>query len=375
MTRPRRGFALVFAAWFGAALTSCAALTSWDQYVGGSRDASTDGLSPETRPGMEAGDGAAPPDSTLPDSTLADASPDSTPADTEMPNPGDSGVMGDSATSADTLVPPQDSAPADSTVTVDAAEAGALDASEASVADSAADSAEAAAATFTVGGTIAGLFSQDALQLALNGSPQTFDPPAFTFATPVASGASYSVTVVMNPTTPIAETCSVAMGMGTVQGSKVAVTCVVNSYTVAGTVTGYAGTGLQLSNGTSTITVPATDSGTASFTFPALASGQTYSVTVTAPPTGPGAYCTVSNDSGTIGSSNVTGVQVTCVPIPACSPTCTDGAACVVNGDCGSAVCSGTCQPPGCAPNCDPGSPCGADGDCTSGTCTVPMCM
>jgi hypothetical protein len=375
MTRRKQGVVLVLAGWFAAALTSCAALTSWDQYVGGSHDASSDGASPEARPAMEAGDTTTPPDSTLPDSTLADGPPDSASADTEIPNPRDSSAMGDSATSGDTLVPPpQDSAPADSTVTMDAAEASTLDAREAS----AADSAEAAAGTFTVGGTMAGLFSQDSVQLALNGSPQAFGPPAFTFSTPLASGASYAVTVSRNPSSPIAETCTVSMGMGTVPGAdvtSVAVTCVANSYTVGGTVTGYAGTGLQLSDGTTSLTVPATDSGTASFTFPALSSGSSYAVTVAAPPTGPAAYCTVTNDSGTIGASNVTGVQVTCVPVPACSPVCTDGAACVVNGDCGSAVCSGTCQPPACAPNCDPGAACGADGDCTSGTCTVPTCM
>ena len=51
--------------------------------------------------------------------------------------------------------------------------------------------------------------------------------------------------------------------------------------------------------------------GTASFTT-ALASGGTYSVTVFSQPTGPDQTCTVSNGSGTIGTSNVTNVAVDC---------------------------------------------------------------
>jgi hypothetical protein len=297
------------------------------------------------------------------DSTIAVA--DSAIADTAMPSPGDSAPTDDTT-------PPADSGSVDTSAPLDAPVG--LDASDGSVADS----AEAATGSFTVGGTVAGLFSQDNLQLALNGSKQLFSPPDFTFAMPLANGAAYAVTVTMDPQTPIAETCTVSMGTGTVQGANVtdvAVKCVVNSYTIGGTVTGYSGTGLQLGDGTDTITVTATDSGTSSFVFPALASGEGYAVTVATPPNGPSEYCTVSA-SGTIGASNVTGVDVTCVPVPACSPSCTDGAGCVLSGDCASGVCSGgTCQAPACAPGCPTGAACGADGDCASGTCTVPTCQ
>ena len=48
-----------------------------------------------------------------------------------------------------------------------------------------------------------------------------------------------------------------------------------------------------------------------SFVFPtALATGVNYSVTVTTQPNG--LTCSVTNGSGTVGSSNVTNVQVTC---------------------------------------------------------------
>ena len=64
-----------------------------------------------------------------------------------------------------------------------------------------------------------------------------------------------------------------------------------------------------LDNGTDSLTVTA--NGT--FTFKtALASGATYSVTVGTQPTGE--TCTVTNGSGTVGTSNVTNVAVACSP-------------------------------------------------------------
>jgi hypothetical protein len=54
----------------------------------------------------------------------------------------------------------------------------------------------------------------DDLTLSANGS--------FTFPTPVASGATYSVTIRATPSSPIGQTCSVSNASGTVGGSPVA---------------------------------------------------------------------------------------------------------------------------------------------------------
>ena len=177
--------------------------------------------------------------------------------------------------------------------------------------------ANTVSSTYTVGGTISGL-TASGLTLKETVSGQTLSPASgatsFTFPTAVASGASYSVTVSAQPA---GETCVVANGSGTVPSANVTnvqVTCTANTvsstYTVGGTISGLTASGLTLKEAVSGQTLsPA--SGATSFTFPtAVASGASYSVTVSAQPTGE--TCAVANGSGTVGSSNITSVQVTC---------------------------------------------------------------
>jgi predicted GH43/DUF377 family glycosyl hydrolase len=167
---------------------------------------------------------------------------------------------------------------------------------------------------YTIGGLISGLTSAG-LSLKESISGQTVSPAAnaasFTFPTAVASGASYSVTVSVQPA---GETCTVSNGSGTVASSNVTsvqVTCTASaSYTIGGTISGLTASGLTLANGADMVSPVAN---AISFTFPiAVASGASYSVTVSAQPTGE--TCTVSNGSGTVASSNVTSVQVACTP-------------------------------------------------------------
>ncbi len=166
--------------------------------------------------------------------------------------------------------------------------------------------------TYTIGGTISGL-TGSGLVLATNGQTvtTTANSTSFTFPTAVASGTSYSVTVNTQPT---GETCTVANGSGTVGTSNVTnvqVACTANTsstYTIGGTISGLTAGGLTLATNGQTVS-PA--SGAASFTFPtAVASGASYSVTVSTQPTGE--TCTVANGSGTVGTSNVTNIQVAC---------------------------------------------------------------
>ena len=81
------------------------------------------------------------------------------------------------------------------------------------------------------------------------------------------------------------------------------------TYTVGGTVTGLKGSGLQVSSGLLTLTISADGA----FTFPInLKSGTAFGVTVVAQPKSPAQVCTVTGGSGTVGTSNVTDVAVTC---------------------------------------------------------------
>ena len=172
----------------------------------------------------------------------------------------------------------------------------------------------AAAATYTVGGTVGGL-TGSGLALKLNsGSAFAINVNgAFTLPGTFPSGASYAVTLAVQPLNP-AQTCSVANGTGTIGSANVtsiAVTCVTNTYTVGGSVSGLTGSGLALLLNGST-NLPISTNGTFVFTG-AIDSGATYAVTVDTQPANPTQICTVANGNGTIGAVNVTNVVVTCV--------------------------------------------------------------
>jgi len=172
-------------------------------------------------------------------------------------------------------------------------------------------------ATYTVGGTIAGL-TGTGLILRDNGGDDLVIPPGattFTFATPVATGSAYAVTVLTQPSAPT-QACTVTAGSGTVRAGNVttvAVTCVFDAFTVGGTITGLTGTGLVLQdNAGDDLLVPA---GATTFTFgTAVPSGAPYAVTVLTQPTSPSQLCTVEGGAGTVTSAGITDIAITCVP-------------------------------------------------------------
>ncbi|MGA8221852.1 MAG: hypothetical protein WB780_09395, partial [Candidatus Acidiferrales bacterium] len=167
--------------------------------------------------------------------------------------------------------------------------------------------------TYTIGGTVSGL-SGTGLILQNNGGNNLAISANgnFTFSTAIASGGSYNVTVLSEPSSP-AQNCAVTNGSGTANANvtSVQVTCSAATYTVGGTVINLAGVGggLQLEdNGDDSLLVNA--NGT--FTFPvALASGSAYSVTVSAQPSSPAQTCEVTDGSGTA-TANVTNIVVDC---------------------------------------------------------------
>jgi 6-phosphogluconolactonase (cycloisomerase 2 family) len=169
------------------------------------------------------------------------------------------------------------------------------------------------APTYTIGGAVGGL-AGTGLVLQDNGGDDLAIPSsgAFTFATRLASGAAYGVTVRTPPSNP-SQTCTVTGGAGTVASANitgVTVTCTTNTYAVGGTVSGLAGTGLVLQvNGGDDLAVTS-----GAFTFAArVASGAGYAVTVKTQPSSPSQACTVTGGAGTVGGADVTGVTVTCI--------------------------------------------------------------
>ena len=164
--------------------------------------------------------------------------------------------------------------------------------------------------TYSVGGTVSGLSGSVVLQDNGGDNLTVSANGPFTFATKLASGAAYAVTV---KTQPAGQTCTVASGSGTIGSANVtnvAVTCTTNApstYSVGGTVSGLSGSVVLQDNGGDNLTVSANGP----FTFATkLASGAAYAVTVQTQPAGQ--TCTVASGSGTIGSANVTNVAVSC---------------------------------------------------------------
>ncbi len=166
---------------------------------------------------------------------------------------------------------------------------------------------------FTVGGTVSGASASglvlqnnggDTLTITANG--------AFTFATPVANGSAYGVTIISQPPGQI---CNVGNGTGTVglaNVTSVTVTCgpiPVTTVTIGGTVSGLAGTGLVLQNNSADPYVVTSNGG---FTFSApIQIGTSFNVSVRTQPSNPTQTCVVSNATGQP-SSNVNNVSVTC---------------------------------------------------------------
>jgi len=133
----------------------------------------------------------------------------------------------------------------------------------------------------------------------------------FTFSKQLKKGASYKVTVFVQPS---GQACTVTNASGTVQSNvtDVAVNCAGVGFTVGGSVSGLTGAGLVLQNGGNSLAIAADSQ----FTFPTLLSnGATYNVAVLTQPTGQG--CSVANGNGTIAGANVTTVAVTCAAAPA----------------------------------------------------------
>jgi Galactose oxidase, central domain/Kelch motif len=167
---------------------------------------------------------------------------------------------------------------------------------------------------YTIGGTVTGL-TGTGLVLQDNGGDNLTVTAAgtFKFATTIAKGGAYLVTVATQPTNP-AQNCSVTTGSGTATANvtTVAIACITPAAnaTIGVKVTGLTakGSGLILQdNGGDSLTILADGS----YTFKTPVNG-TYNVTVLTQPTSPTQLCTVASGSGTA-AANVTGIAVTCV--------------------------------------------------------------
>ena len=171
---------------------------------------------------------------------------------------------------------------------------------------------DGAPTSFTVGGTVVGM-TGTGLKLRLNSGSNLLVPAngPFAFTTPMSNGDSYDVSITAQPT---GQTCVVNNASGIIAGANVTDVVVdcnnVVTYTVGGSVSGLAGSGLALQlNGGSTLPISANGA----FTFSGgLTAGTAYTVTIASQPTDPAQTCTIANGSGSIATANVSNVSVTC---------------------------------------------------------------
>ena len=164
-------------------------------------------------------------------------------------------------------------------------------------------------ASYSVGGTVSGLSGTVVLQDNGGDNLSVSASGSFTFASPVADGAAYSVTVKTNPS---GQACTVTSGSGTVGGGqrhqcRGHVRQQRRSYSVGGTVSGLSGTVVLQDNGGDNLSVSASGS----FTF-AIAGGRRGGLQRDGEdePVGPGVHGHERLGDG--GRCNVTNVAVTC---------------------------------------------------------------
>lgn len=188
---------------------------------------------------------------------------------------------------------------------------------------------------YKIGGSVTGLTGTGLILLNNNSESLAVSGAGFTFATSIADGASYNVSI---QTQPSNQQCTVDNGSGNVSGAdvvNVGISCSAQSniYTVSGTISGLAGTIVLANNGGDFHT---TTGGSFIFSTP-LANNSNYAVTVNRHPAGQ--TCSVSNGSGKIVGANVTNVIVNCATgysvggtITGLDPTISGGVGLQING-------------------------------------------
>ena len=169
--------------------------------------------------------------------------------------------------------------------------------------------------TYTVGGSVSGL-AASGLVIKMNGASKIIARGAtsFKFSTALVTGATYAVSIAIQPA---GYSCTVSggaagNGSGVISSANVtdlAITCS-KVYSVGGTLSGlaYSGLILRLNNATNLIVAP----GLSSFKFStALPAGAEYVVAVANQPVGQ--TCSVVNGAATMAAANVVNVSVVCM--------------------------------------------------------------
>ncbi len=171
---------------------------------------------------------------------------------------------------------------------------------------------------FSVAGSITGLATGNQVVLQNNTSDDLIvnDNGSFKFNTGFINGATYSVSVLTQPSTPN-QNCTISNGSGTIAGSdisNVSINCITISYSISVNVSGLANNNqLVLQNNSGD---DLTADSNSQFTFSTtLLDESTYDVTVLSQPTSPNQNCAISNGSSSLIGMNADNINVVCTTI------------------------------------------------------------
>lgn len=173
-------------------------------------------------------------------------------------------------------------------------------------------------ASFTISGTINGLNNQG-LVLQNNGGDDLAVPSgasSFSFPNSISYGTEYHVTIKSQPDHM---TCAVANPNGSAGHTttiNVVISCAQNSYTLGGTIIGYAGEGLQIVNGSSSGTLTVAKGATTFTMAGSIPVGNAYGLSVLTQPTNPTQSCAFDpgTESGVMGDANRSNAVLRCLP-------------------------------------------------------------
>ncbi|MGV7210882.1 hypothetical protein ACLB1G_23870 [Oxalobacteraceae bacterium A2-2] len=169
--------------------------------------------------------------------------------------------------------------------------------------------------SLVLSGTITGL-TKSGLVLTNGSKTLPVDAGATQFVFPDLLSEDEAFDVEVKPGTPVGAVCTPSNNKAKANAYTVyqtVITCVTNSYSLGGAVTGLkSGDTVVLTNGSDTASVKGNADGSAvSFVFPLkVADGALYGVTVYSAPTGK--TCSIGNGIGIMPGNNVSNIQITC---------------------------------------------------------------
>ncbi len=166
---------------------------------------------------------------------------------------------------------------------------------------------------YSIGGSVTGLDGTGLILTSNTGDTLSINNNGeFTFDTRLLDGSDYQITISQQPTA-LSQICSATNSEGKFQGadiSNITIDCQTTRYSISGSVTGLAGTGLTLTSNTDDILSIEND-GEFTFVTPIL-DGSDYQITISQQPTGLSQTCTPTKGEGKFQGADINNVTIDC---------------------------------------------------------------